>query len=509
MDAAEIELRIEKLEGIPALPANVEKLISLALDEEASTAKIAELIYRDPALSAKLLKTVNSPYYGFSQRIKTVTQAAVLLGIVAVRNIALSISVLDRFQTGKTLKNYLPRFLEHSLSSGVAARLLSQEIDFPLPEEAFMAGLLHDIGILALFECLPDEYPKVLRAAAKQKIPLLEAEASLLGIHHARAGEILSRSWGLPASLAGAIRNHHVPSLKRERDDPESTLNALTRLADLAAYALADSEDEKAVGDFCNEIHRLLGRGKEEAFQFLEAMQPQVQEMANCFKIKIPDRKVDVKMLMAATEALGKATLQYQQREREMIQTIQEMKGAEEQILQENRRLRTLSDLDGLTGIYNHRYFQERLVEEMRDARRLNHPLTVAMVDLDHFKKVNDAHGHLTGDRVLKEMANLFESGIRDSDVVARYGGEEFAFIFQCADAETAHDILNRLKARVECHSFREKPRKLTVTFSAGLCTLLPRDGDRTPREMIRGADEALLLAKKKGRNRICVVPAG
>ncbi|HLC27565.1 MAG TPA: GGDEF domain-containing protein [bacterium] len=499
----ELELRIGKLDGIPALPANVEKLITLALDEEASTAKIAELISRDPALSAKLLKTVNSPYYGFPQRIGTVIQAAVILGLFAVRNIALSISVLDRFQTRKKLKSYLPKFMEHSMTCGVAARLLSQEMNYPFPEEAFMAGLLHDIGILALFECAPDHYPRVLHAVAEEQIPLPEAELSLLGMHHARAGELLCRGWGLPNSLEVAIRNHHNPDLQWKQGDPESTFNALTRLADLAAYALSDGKEGRAVGDFCSETHRLLGQNKEEAIKLLETMEPQVQEMGKCLNIRIPNRKVDLKVILAATDALSKATLQYEQREKQMSATLKEMKGTEVQILQENERLQTLSDLDGLTGIYNHRYFQERLVEEMAQARTLSSPISLAIIDLDHFKKVNDTYGHLTGDQVLQETANLLETAARDVDVAARYGGEEFVFIMPNSDMKTAYEIISRLKGRVEKHHFQSTGPVLSVTFSAGIATLLPGETSKTPQEIIQEADQALLLAKKEGRNRV------
>ena len=116
---------------------------------------------------------------------------------------------------------------------------------------------------------------------------------------------------------------------------------------------------------------------------------------------------------------------------------------------------------------------------------------------------MNDTYGHLTGDQVLQETANLLETAARDVDVAARYGGEEFVFIMPNSDMKTAYEIISRLKGRVEKHHFQSTGPVLSVTFSAGIATLLPGETSKTPQEIIQEADQALLLAKKEGRNRV------
>lgn len=508
VEPLDVELKISHLQGIPALPTNVNKLIRLTLDEKVSTRAIADLISRDPALSAKLLKTVNSPFYGFPRRISTVTQATVILGISSVRSIAMSLSVLEFFQNRNRLKSYLPKFMEHSLSSGVAAFHLAQQAKYPLPEEAFMAGLLHDIGSLVLFECCPDVYPEVLQIAEGEQVSLTDAEVSLLGIHHARAGELVCRGWGFPRSLETAIRNHHHTGLQWEPGDPGAALSALTRMADLAAHALTESRDRRAIEDFCAEVQRLLAWEGKEALKFLEALEPQAQEIAGCLEVRIPRRREALRMIVEASQALAQSTLEYELRGKQMSETIEKMQGAENELRLENERLQNLSDRDGLTGVYNHRYFQKRLTEEISRARRGFYPLALIMIDLDHFKEVNDNLGHLTGDRVLREFAMLLKTWSRDSDVVARYGGEEFAIILPNADTEMARGIVLRLQERLKKSRFVRSGPDLSVTFSAGIATLLPEQvPHKLPRELIREADRALLGAKNAGRNQTHLSP--
>ena len=507
IEAAEVELRIGKLQGIPALPTNVEKLITLTLDEEASPRKIAELISIDPALSAKLLRLVNSPFYSFAQRISTVTQAVVILGISSLRNIALSISVLDLFQNRRRLRSYLPRFLEHSLASGVAARFLAQETDYPLPEEAFMAGLLHDIGTLVLFECLPDLYPEVLNEATDRQVSLMETEVSMLGIHHARAGELLCRSWGLPRSLELAIRHHGDPNLQWKKGNRESDLIVLTRLASLAARALSDNQEGVKIKAFCQEVARLLGHTEEEARQILETIEPQVQEMAGCLDIRVPNLKGVFKAVLKASHVLGETVVKFEQGKKEMGEAIDGLKSTERSLRNENQQLQNLSEIDGLTEIYNHRYFQKRMSEEVSRALRLTYPLSLILIDLDHFKNVNDTYGHVIGDRVLKEFASLLKNGCRESDMVARYGGEEFTLILPNSNSKGAWGIVNRMKERLKHHNFGCTP-PISLTFSAGIGTLLPKEKDKSPHELILEADQALLVAKKGGKDQICFGPA-
>lgn len=164
---------------------------------------------------------------------------------------------------------------------------------------------------------------------------------------------------------------------------------------------------------------------------------------------------------------------------------------------------RHLAERDGLTGLYNHRYFQDRLLEEVRSAERYNNDLTLAMLDVDHFKKFNDTFGHQEGDSVLKGVARLLQKNVREHvDIVARYGGEEFAVIMPKTDQNAAKVLGERIRRAVADHFFEKSGGGVyRVTVSIGLASY-PFDA-REPQNLIHCADEALYASKRDGRNRL------
>lgn len=164
-------------------------------------------------------------------------------------------------------------------------------------------------------------------------------------------------------------------------------------------------------------------------------------------------------------------------------------------------RIRQLSYLDGLTGIFNRRFFELRIMEEIERARRCETGLAVVIADIDQFKKLNDEFGHLLGDEVLRQVSSLFHQQLRKIDVVCRYGGEEFAILLTNTNAQHAVGVMEKLRRLVEGWQFPGVPR--TVTISAGVAAF-PEHG-MTRDELIRAADVGLYAAKQAGRNRVCL----
>ena len=167
-----------------------------------------------------------------------------------------------------------------------------------------------------------------------------------------------------------------------------------------------------------------------------------------------------------------------------------------------NRALLQLSMRDPLTGLYNRNYFYENLAIELERARRYSQPISCIMVDLDHFKPVNDRFGHVFGDLVLSQLAALLREATRRFEMVARYGGEEFTITLPNTPLEAATVLAERLRRRVADETFQEGPLRVKLTLSCGVATFLPgRVGD--PDELVRQADAAMYLAKRRGRNRV------
>jgi diguanylate cyclase (GGDEF)-like protein len=164
-------------------------------------------------------------------------------------------------------------------------------------------------------------------------------------------------------------------------------------------------------------------------------------------------------------------------------------------------RVKQLAYLDGLTGIFNRRFFELRIAEELERARRFNTGMAVIMVDIDQFKRLNDEFGHLLGDEVLRQVSSIFHQQLRKIDVVCRYGGEEFAILLAQTNQQHALGVAEKLRRMVEAWQFPGVPR--TVTISVGTAT--SPDHGTTRDELVKAADLGLYAAKQAGRNRVCM----
>jgi len=166
--------------------------------------------------------------------------------------------------------------------------------------------------------------------------------------------------------------------------------------------------------------------------------------------------------------------------------------------------LNLLAIKDGLTGLYNHRYLQERLALEMEVADRRQAPLTCLMIDIDDFKSVNDRFGHPFGDMVLVGIARIIRERIRHIDTAGRYGGEEFLILMPQTATDVAQDAAERIRKAVESYTFQSKAEHVNVTLSIGVSTYPKRDlnvEDKT--SFLKEVDEALYHAKRSGKNRV------
>ena len=162
-------------------------------------------------------------------------------------------------------------------------------------------------------------------------------------------------------------------------------------------------------------------------------------------------------------------------------------------------QVRQLAYRDGLTGVFNRRYFETRILEEIARAHRYENEVSVLMIDIDSFKQLNDEFGHLLGDEVLRRTSSMFTQHLRKSDIVCRYGGDEFAVLLPETTSEVAESVAEKLRRLCEVHDFTGVPRP--VTLSIGVASL-PANG-RNRDQLIKSADQALYSAKQSGRNRV------
>lgn len=165
------------------------------------------------------------------------------------------------------------------------------------------------------------------------------------------------------------------------------------------------------------------------------------------------------------------------------------------------RILAQKAQIDGLSGLWNHTYFDQRLAAELSEAVRYNKPLSLVLADLDGFKATNDHFGHLFGDLVIERFANLLTAG-RASDIACRYGGEEFAIILPQTTAAEAIEVTERYRIQLATTTWQEHPG-LTITASFGVCDIENCETPITAKSLFKSADRAMYLAKQRGRNRV------
>ncbi len=239
-EAVNLDRLASIVEELPTLPNVMFEVLAIAEDDKSTAADLEEVIMRDQALSAKVLKVANSAYYGIPRTVETVSRATVLLGFQTVVGLALTVSVYDTLW-GSGKGHYLDRrdLWKHSLGVATGARLLSNNARGKDGAVAFTAGMLHDIGKTVLDSHLAEEYGRVVELCHRERIPIYQAEGALLGVNHAELGHKVAMRWQLPEVLCESIRYHHDCGAA-----PEGTgsVSALVSLANYAAKNLAIGE---------------------------------------------------------------------------------------------------------------------------------------------------------------------------------------------------------------------------------------------------------------------------
>ena len=229
-----IETLVQHIGSLPSLPTVLLRVGELLNDPRTSAMNLSRVILEDQALTGRLLRLVNSAFYGFPRRIATITEVLNILGFYQVRNLLLSVTVMDLLENEEAAEFSPVRLWEHSVGTAVAAGLLARQLCPEDREELFVAGLLHDVGKLVEFQFIRKEFLKVVAVAQAEDLPFRAAEQVVLGFSHDRVGSLLANQWKLPIRLAEAIAYHHRPDLAQAAKR-EATI---VHLADILCHAL-------------------------------------------------------------------------------------------------------------------------------------------------------------------------------------------------------------------------------------------------------------------------------
>jgi putative nucleotidyltransferase with HDIG domain len=235
MADADLKRFIAKVEDLPTLPRTVLQITEFINDPRADTKNLSRLITDDQVLTARLLKLVNSSFYGFQQRVATVSSAILLVGFDAIRNHLLTTSVFDLFpsRTAQSRRDQ-EMFWDHSLACAVGAKVIGAAVRCEKLEELFVAGLLHDIGKIVEMTMQPEDFGRVAERVREGGRSIYAAEMEVLGHTHADIGRFLAERWNLPLKLVHIIAQHHTPTA----GGAFAVESSIVHLADVLARAL-------------------------------------------------------------------------------------------------------------------------------------------------------------------------------------------------------------------------------------------------------------------------------
>ena len=471
---------ILEVKQLPSLPAVAIQVLSLAKKKDATFASISKAISNDPALSAKVLKTINSSFYGVTQPIKTINHALVLLGLQTIKTIALGFSLVRGLNANASANFDYLRFWRQSLFAAVSARALARITATGDCEEAFLAGLLSDLGTLAMHRALGDKYDYLLQLCQGDQNELVRLSRATFDLDHTQVGAALAERWKFPPSLIEPIRRHHDISKFPAKPGLVEVVHAAVLCAQ--TYA-AKKQGLQQVAR--KELESVFHLNTAKIQELLKQIDAQSREMAELFELKIqPGRS-------------------YQDLEEEARQTLIQL-SLEAQLqaqlaLSHNKKLKVEANTDGLTGLANRRHFTEFLAGAFKTPAAA--PLSLVLLDLDHFKSINDTHGHQAGDAVLEGIARLVKSMVRPNDLAARYGGEEMAVVLPQTSSVDALNIAEQLRQSVANTPIPFDNEIIKMTASFGVACMDPTNPFHSVDELIGAADRALYAAKESGRN--------
>ncbi|HSI37344.1 MAG: HDOD domain-containing protein [Phycisphaerae bacterium] len=483
--------KIRQCPTLPSLPAIAIEVLNLAQRDEVDIAEIARTISRDPALSGKILRTVNSSFYGRSQSVSNLSQALVILGLQSVKTLVLGFSLVTSLRTTKAKGFKHVDYWRRSVYAATAARILAVRTQLVQQEECFLAGLLKDIGMLVLDLVLGDAYGEI-HEKSPTHVELVDAERTTLGLTHADVSGLLAGLWKLPPLLATPMQAHHAP--ETVEDPALRKMAEVVHMAGRCADVFVEANPAEAitrVRKFCAERFRM---SETDCDAMMAEVGNKTKEVAPLFEIKLGATTDYDEILKKANEALVELTLRTQQQAMSLVEQKHTLEI-------QNEQLKVQATTDGLTGLANRATFDLFLAEHFAAARRDGKPLALLMLDIDKFKSVNDTHGHQTGDQVIRYVGRLLRTAGRADDLAARYGGEEMALILPGTNKQRAAAIAESIRRAVCARPVPVEKGSLPVTISIGVASFEAGSPLAQPAHLLKAADLAVYAAKHGGRN--------
>lgn len=452
---------------LPSLPAVALRVIELTNSDVVSVKELTDAIQNDQGLSAKLLRTVNSSFYGLRQRCSSINQAIVLLGLSAIKTLALGFSLVSAIDAAKGKGFDFPTYWRRGLFTGISAKLIAKHMGIQNQEEAFLGGLLQDVGMVALHQALGEDYLSLMAQTGEDHRKLAKFESVELETTHADIGALLARRWKLPDELVLPIKFHEKPTTA-----PQSVAGVCKAVA-LGNYAcdvLTSAEPAGPLSRFYEKAQSWAGMTNADADAVITSAAGPAKELARLLQL-------DAAAMRDPEEILGKA--------REQLLGMSPM-GADE------TPAKTASGLADATA------FNRVLIAAFEQAKAGATPLCVAIVGIDEYESCRNRYSANVAQNLITAAAGTLQEALRPSGALVFDGGDGrfLALLVKCdrLGAAKAADAVRKafgagpLKLGPEAGAVRE----FATTVSVGAGVLEPSTA-----KLVSGSERLVQLAEQ------------
>lgn len=497
---ADFEARLRAQVDFPSPSKVAAEVIALARDPDAEMGKVANAISRDPAMAAKLLRIANSAFYAQRRPSQNIKQALVIIGLNAALTLALSFSLVSTLRSCKPNGIDYRRYWRRTLLAATATRAFAERSCRGKDEDAFLGGLLQDVAILAIDKTSADFYEEMPKDATHTEQIAYE-KARLHDKDHAHYGGVLLRAWNLPESLCDTVEASHVPDKTDANSDAGKIARCVALGSDLAEAALAGGQ-AKLLAKTADRAAQLLGIRGEQFTEVVTRVLKLVPEAEELYETSILD-SADAELLMQQARELMTV------RSLSALRDVQALQETAAVLLSRTEELEDSTRRDQVTGVLNRTWLERLLDREYTQAVMFGRSLSVALVDIDHFKRINESLGHEGGNRVLKNCADAIHANVRGSDLTGRFSSNTFLVILPGTDEVLAEQVSQRLLNAVRQLPHHGHEKSINCTVSIGTATYTPSHRFSSATDLLQAADHALYRAKLTGRNRYAHFEAG
>jgi len=492
MTPQDFEIRLKAQVDFPSPSRVATEIISLARDPDIEMSKVAQAIGRDPAMTAKILRIANSAFYAQRRPSQNLRQALVIIGLNAALTLALSFSLVSSVRALRAAGIDYPRFWRRTLLAATAARAFAESTKAPHAEDVFLAALLQDIGVLAIDRASRDFYGNLPQPAVHAD--WIAYEMQQLGRDHASYTAMLLKSWNLSERIWQAVGASHTPQTLAADSDAGRFARCVALGSDLAE-AILTSDRSAMLTSLAQRAMSLLGMGNEAFTDVVGRVTSLIPETEALYETSILNTDDAENLLAEARELLAVRNLH-------ALQEVSNLQATTSVLLTRTEEAEDSSRRDSLTGALNRAWLDRLLDREFTQAVVFGRDLSIAHVDIDRFKAINDKVGTAAGDRVLKNCVQKLQSCVRGSDLVARFSGEEFMVVLPGADRDIARQVAQRILNSINDVNLDPEGEPVKITVSIGVATYTTRQRFPSTLALLEAADHALYAAKLCGRNR-------